>query len=422
MNTRKKLHTFWQKLTFLGVGDDLSIEDAIKTRLLNIVLFIGIIILTLLSIRAAIVQEMRQFTIIFSMFFVLFGILFLNVTNRQHIARLIIIFGVTIPITGILIFIYPSPWELEFIYLMVIFVNLIFFQGRKQVIIVLFVISMFVTAHIIEPKLPMEYKLLVPLTPNLPLFLFVFFVLYSVIVLTFYQSEIKKYQDAQKETINALEESNLELKLVSEELERFIYIVSADLKNRLKRVQHYIKKVRKKATKGSYESIHQPLDNAESTARQMHFWVNDILEFSMINKSGRRSEEVIEFDALFLMIKEHLSDNIDNIEHRIIWTKIPNLRLNQLEAFIVFYNILKMSLRTIGTNVAVRVVVITTNLGLNIQFICPNNNSKNDSNTTNKHKMKLCELIVDGWDGNLSIGQKEKHSVYEMSIPKDKIA
>ena len=109
MNTLKQLHTFWQKLTFLGVGDDLSIEDTIKIRLLNIVLFIGITIVFLLCIRAAIVQEIGQFLIIFSMFLVLIGILLLNINNRQHIARLIIIFAVSLPMTATLISLYPSP-------------------------------------------------------------------------------------------------------------------------------------------------------------------------------------------------------------------------------------------------------------------------------------------------------------------------
>ncbi|MFK7949657.1 MAG: hypothetical protein AB8G11_18845 [Saprospiraceae bacterium] len=417
----KKLHTFWQKLTYLGVGDDLSIEDIIKTRLLNIVLFIGISIVLLLCVRAVIVQEIGQMLIIFSMFLVLVGILLLNINNRQYIARLIIIFGVSLPMTATLIFLYPSPWELEFIYLMVIFVNLIFFQGRDQVIIVLFVASLFIAAHIIEPRLPMEYKVLIPLTPNLPLFLFIFFVLYSSITLTFYQSQIKKYQSDQKETIDALQKSNVTLKTASEELERFIYIVSSDLKNRLKKVQQQIKKVRKSVNEYQYENINEPLDKAENTARQMHFWVNDILEFSTVNQSGKRLEALISFDDLFTNIKNNVSEDFD-FENRIIWTNIPDVRLNELEIFIVFHNVLKIALCT--TDSKVRIVSILTNIGLNIQLICPKNgHSYHNEHFEKRHeKIKLCELIINGWNGTMSVNNKGNMIIYEIHIPKEKLA
>ena len=114
--------------------------------------------------------------------------------------------------------------------------------------------------------------------------------------MTFYQSEIKRYQNVQKKTIDALQNSNVELISASEELERFIYIVSSDLKNRLQKVREQIKTVRKNVTQHQYDNINQPLDKAENTARQMHFWVSDILEFSTIHQSGKRLQEDISFD------------------------------------------------------------------------------------------------------------------------------
>lgn len=428
MNKLKELHIIWQKLTFWGVTDDLSIEETIKTRLLNIVLFIGVAILSLLWIRTIIVQQVGQMLIISTVFLLIIGILLFNVNRRQKTARLIIMFGISLVITAILIFIHPSPWELEYIFLMIIFVNLIFFQGKTQILIVLFVTSLFVAAHIIEPILPMDYKVLIPLTPNLPVFLFIFFVLYSSITFTFYQTEIKKYQNAQKETIEALQHSNLILKSVSEELERFIYIVSSDLKNRLQKVRKNIELVRKEVNQYQYGNIDTPLGIAQDTAHQMHFWVNDILEFSTISKSGKRLEDEISFDELFNTIKNNLSKEIDNFEHRITWTTIPSVRLNKLEVFIVFYNILKIAFYTTNATATIKTLASIKNGNLSIQFICVDNGSNHHQNKLlNKRKenledkIKLCQSIVKGWNGVMKIETIDNNKIYQVNIPKDKV-
>lgn len=246
--------------------------------------------------------------------------------------------------------------------------------------------------------------------------------------MTFYQSEIKRYQNVQKKTIDALQNSNVELISASEELERFIYIVSSDLKNRLQKVREQIKTVRKNVTQHQYDNINQPLDKAENTARQMHFWVSDILEFSTIHQSGKRLQEDISFDDIFFTIKNNISEEVDNFENRIVWTNIPSVRLNELEVFIVFYNIIKIVFHYTDYNVKVRTDAIVTNPNLTIQFIYPNvdiknyeENSLDKSSIEKNEKIKLCRLIVKGWNGIINIRQRNNNCIYEIVIPNDKL-
>ncbi len=409
--------------TFLGVTDDLSIEETIRIQLLNVVLVMGVIILFLLWVRTILVQETGQMLVISTVFLLVIGLLLLNINGRQKLARLITLSGLSLTMTWILIFLYPSPWELEYIFLMIIFVNLILFQGKLQILIILLVTSLFVAAHFIEPILPMEYKVLIPLTPNLPVALFVFFVLYSLITLTFYQSEIKKYENAQKETIEALQASNIKLKSVSEELEQFIYIVSSDLKSRLQKVRKSIKNVRENVNHNEYGRIGKSLEQAQGTAHQMHFWVNDILEFSRTNQLGERLEEEIFFNDLFDNLKNNLSDDINDIENRITWTDIPNVRLNKLEVVIVFYNILKVAFHEPNFDVTIKTLAEIKDDNIIIKFICSLSNEKDVvlEKENIDYKIKLCELIIKGWNGRIKIKKVEQNKIYEVNIPSDKL-
>lgn len=428
MNKLKKLYTIWQKLTFMGVTDNLSVEETIKTRLLNIVLFIGVAILSLLWLRTILVQELGQFIVISAINLLIGGVLLLNINGRQKIARLVIIFGISLAMTAILILLYPSPWELEYIFLMIIFVNLIFFQGRLQLLIVLFITTLFIAAHIIEPILPMKYKVFIPLTPGLPVFLFIFFVLYSSITLTFYQSEIKKYQNNKQKTIGALQDNNLRLKSFSEELERIIYIISSDLKSRLQNINKSIETVRKNVNQNQYKKLDTDLNIAERNARQMHFWVNDILEFSTINQLGSRLEDEISFDDIYIYIKTNLSEDIDDFESRITWTNIPSVYLNKLEVFIVFYNILKVAFHSTNTVTHIKTSAIVIDNYLSIRFNCLTKDSNNQQDKSIQknignltHKIKLCELIVKGWNGIIKMEDIDNTKVYEINIPKSKM-
>jgi len=428
MNRFKQIYTRWQRFTHWGVTDDLSIEEAIKTRLLNIVLFIAVTLLFTLLLRSIIVQELGQTIVISFAFLFVCIIIAFNVTSRQMIARLAIVSFIAIIMALIIIFLYPSPWELEYIFLMIIFVNYIFFKGSLQIVTTIFVVLMFVTAHVAEPRLPMEYKFLIPLTPGLPTFLFVFFVIYSFITLTYYQSEIKKYQASQKDTIAALKQGNIKLKSVSEELERFIYIVSTDLKSRLLVVRKLIQNIRSKINANNYTDLSHSLDDTLSSAKKMHFWVNDILEFGNVNQVGQRLEVDIMLNETLVTVKNNLQGYIQNVDKKIRYAELPKLHLNELEVFIVFYNLIKMAFLTHPNNAILNLSYYQNSDFLCFQFIRTietkqsSHQQEIDKTYDNlNYNLQLCELIIKGWSGKIYISENEEKSNYEIFIPISKV-
>lgn len=428
MDIFKQIYKVWQKVVNQSIKEDLSIQEIIKTRLLNIVLMIAFALLLLLLIRAVTVQEHGQVTIIASFLVLIIVLFYLNISGHQVMARLAVVLLLTSMIALVLLFIHPSPWELEYIFLMIIFVNYIFFKGNLQIITSVIVLLIFSITYLVEPSIPMEYKIMVPLTPGLPMFLFIFFVIHSFITLTYYQFEIKKYQANQKQTILALKQGNIKLKSVSEELERFIFIVSTDLKSRLIVVRDFLKDIRANVNAKNYSKLDDSIDKAMYSAKKMHFWVNDILEFANVNQLGKRIEKEIALEETLKTVKNNLQGVIKEVEISIKHEALPTVHLNELEVFIVFYNLIKMAFFTYPENAKVTVKSYHNNEFLCIQFIRTSNTIDLGHSLMIKevfdnlnYSIKLCELIIKGWEGQMYISESEKKSSYEIFIPKSKV-
>lgn len=142
-----------------------------------------------------------------------------------------------------------------------------------------------------------------------------------------------------------LERSNDELTLKNEELARFAYIASHDLKEPLRNISSFVGLINRRAKKETISAeILEYLDFIKLNTHQMHTIVHDVLEYSKYDRSEFLIEAV-NLNQIFKDIQLALSDYITQKNVTVIIPTFPIIESNQSFLFLIFKNIVENGIK-----------------------------------------------------------------------------
>ncbi|MFK8057285.1 MAG: ATP-binding protein [Saprospiraceae bacterium] len=119
------------------------------------------------------------------------------------------------------------------------------------------------------------------------------------------ESEVARRTEALSLQAERVRESN-------EELERFAYIASHDLKTPIRNVVSFLNLIERRLPKGQDESLSEFIQIASENAQQMHHLINDVLEFSKLNSDSETLSETFELGQEVEKYANRLSnENVD---------------------------------------------------------------------------------------------------------------
>ena len=145
--------------------------------------------------------------------------------------------------------------------------------------------------------------------------------------------------------IDRLQKNNAILQQTTEELERFSYIASHDLKSPLRTVVSFLGLIEKDLKKGDYENVFTNLEYAKSGAKQMNYLVSDILELSRINAPDRLHKELVDLDQIIKKVQTNLGDDIKQAKASIDVSPLPSYYCNEVEFLLIFQNIIQNGIK-----------------------------------------------------------------------------
>lgn len=151
------------------------------------------------------------------------------------------------------------------------------------------------------------------------------------------EQELKKNQMVLKESLIQLEEKN-------EELEKFAYIASHDLKEPLRMVRNFMELLQKKYSESLDEKAQKYIHFAVDGAQRMTCLIDDLLNYSRV---GRLHTEVSRID-LNELIKEITSDYYPDIEEGsavITASDLPVIEAVEVSARMLFQNLISNALK-----------------------------------------------------------------------------
>lgn len=127
------------------------------------------------------------------------------------------------------------------------------------------------------------------------------------------QESVQQELNIQEKLVNQLERKN-------EELERFAYTASHDLKAPLITIRGYLGYIEKDAKSGNYQRLLQDTQRIAEATEKMHRLLNELLELSRVGRVMNKAEEVLFVD----IIKEALERVQNQIRDKKVKVKVGN--------------------------------------------------------------------------------------------------
>lgn len=142
-----------------------------------------------------------------------------------------------------------------------------------------------------------------------------------------------------------LEYSNKELTVKNEELARFAYIASHDLKEPLRNISSFVGLINRRAKKETISTeILEYLDFIKNNAHQMHTIVHDVLEYSKFDRT-EFAIETVDLNQIFKDIQGTLSERIAERNVEILTPNLPNIASNRGFLFLILKNIIENGIK-----------------------------------------------------------------------------
>lgn len=157
-------------------------------------------------------------------------------------------------------------------------------------------------------------------------------------------NENKDFEAKTNELLERLKNKNAHLETANNELEKFAYVASHDLKTPLRNIHSFLTLIQRKIKQGKVEEIDEYLDFASMNAQRMHELIQDILEFSQF------SVKKISFEYHDL---NHIMDSALSNLHEIIKEKnavvqiekLPKLLCSSSQILSLFQNLIENGLK-----------------------------------------------------------------------------
>ena len=145
--------------------------------------------------------------------------------------------------------------------------------------------------------------------------------------------------------VNNLKLNNQELKSTTEELERFTYIASHDLKSPLRTIISFIGMIERDLNKGNYDRIRDNLSFVKSGAEQMNFLVQDILELTKVSNFKASNRSNVDLNLVFEKAKLNLKNEIEEKNAIVQCDQLPSFYCNELEFLLLFQNFIQNAIK-----------------------------------------------------------------------------
>ena len=152
-----------------------------------------------------------------------------------------------------------------------------------------------------------------------------------------------KLEQEVEERTQELQKSNRLLQNSNQELERFAYISSHDLKEPLKNINSFTKLIKNESTDKGLTKIKEYANILENCSNQLNTLVSDILDYSMI-KSDLKIQS-IDLNQIIEQLKSDLDSSLNIKNAIIIADNLPTIKTDKSSIYRIFKNLIENGIK-----------------------------------------------------------------------------
>mgnify|MGYP000002879519 CR=1 FL=1 len=354
-NIKEQFRLLVKKGVNLGINETTPLLEEQRVKLINSIMAVSLMMQLLLVFQSLLFQEWDSLLVGIVLFVVNISPLYFNSIGRTKtatwifclyapliFASIIVLFGKELAneysfliFTIHIIIFFRKPWDriIYFIYLVIV-IGLSYYYSanfespfarefnffEKNAIFIFVVVFIFLILKI--------YTDLVDET------------LTKVNVVLDEQKEVNEELNKNKTTI---ERQNKELQLANEELEKFAYIASHDLKSPLRNVNSFLTLIERKIKQGRTD-IHEDIQYATRASKQMYHLIEDILRFSRMKKQEMSFKKIVINDIIMEVVL-NLEETIKTKSGEVILELLPEIDCNISQMTLLFQNLIENALK-----------------------------------------------------------------------------
>jgi len=243
------------------------------------------------------------------------------------------------------------------------------------------------------------------------------------------------YESEKEALIEDLQEKNKALKIATEELERFTYVASHDLKSPLRNVIGLLNLAKRKIEKGQHDNVLNDMELAKNGAEQMSELVNDIFKLSRINVNSEEQREWIDLNNIIQKSVNNLQQDISEKNAVVNISELPMYLCNAVEFILIFQNLIQngvkyngsappiVNIRTEQTKTHLLVHFEDNGIGMKEEYFEDVFQFFKRLHTYEEYEgtglgLGLCKKIVQSYNGNISVQSKvDVGSIFTVELP-----
>jgi len=330
------------KLIHIGVDSQQSLSEIKRIKLLNQIVLLYIVGVFLKFLNELFVWDVIGLSLAGTIMSVFSVAMILNYFGKLMVARIYftIIFTFVLCMLNLL---YGKYFGSEFAFFPLIMIVIIFFEDKK----VKFLWIAFVIFCYIASLLFIKFNQPI-LLDNLSdsIFYFMFFVSFIGVFLmsNVFINENKEFEVKTNQLLGTLKTKNKHLETANNELEKFAYVASHDLKTPLRNIHSFLTLIQRKISKGDTEDIDEYLEFASQNAHRMHELIQDVLEFSQFS-AKKISFESKDLNKIMDYALTNLHEIIKEKNAIINVAPLPTLICNDSQMLSLFQNLIENGLK-----------------------------------------------------------------------------
>lgn len=246
----------------------------------------------------------------------------------------------------------------------------------------------------------------------------------------FFTIIIIQYDRTNKKYTEQLAQSN-------RELERFAYIASHDMKEPLRNIVSFSQLFKRRSKDRLNENEKEYLDIITNNARQLHELVEDVLEFSRINRDISENLKEVDLSEIVGEIVQNIKTTLIEKKASVLCDDLPKIQATEIHMMQLFQNLIENGIKYNNSDkpeVRISVIDEPKNYIFKIQDngigIAPEYHNHifemfKRLHTREEYQgtgigLALCQKIAQGYKGSLIVeASSSKGTTFALVLPKD---